>query len=140
MSHFKHTKLLYLAVENIFSKAIDLKFKYLILFEFPGMHAHFHKQFDFCDILITILFRKHVQKWGEEACFACAVIACALHLWATDLPKTADGSHVHEVQLCLKNQLKFEHTSAIHILWKNLRILLWKGATGKLNLEVKPVP
>lgn len=103
-------------MENILSKAIDLNFKYLILFEFPGMHAHFYKQFDFCGILITILFRKHVQKW-EEACFACAVIACALHLWATeDLPKPADGNHAHEVQLCLKNQLNFENKSATHIL------------------------
>lgn len=109
-----------LAEENIFSKAIDLKFKYLILFEFPGMNAHFHKQFNSCGILITILFKKHVQKWEEEACFACAVIACALHLWAADLPKTADGNHAHEVQLCLRNQLNFEHKSTTHILKDNL--------------------
>jgi len=30
-------------VENILSKGIYSKFKYLILFQFPRMFAHFHK-------------------------------------------------------------------------------------------------
>lgn len=69
--------------------------------------------------LVTMLFRKtHAENkhvllvFSKHVYYICETQKTYLKLLCL---LTADGSHAHEVQLCLKNQLSFEHTDATHM-------------------------